>query len=284
MDCIQTENKAVDLFGVGKHGFAAGNPGAGLLATFVSPAWTNGVQEEILNVIRAGGLVPDGANLAQMLAAIQTLIGNSAVKTGDIVLGSGTSVRAGTVTANGALLSRAAYPALFAFATAEGLVTEVAWAAGAQGRYSVGDGATTFRIPDYRGTFLRALDDGAGVDTARAIGTRQTSQNLAHSHGITVDAVGSHAHGGATTGADGAHSHTTTLQAYWANANAGNAGWSGDDANGSAGVVANPTNVAGAHQHTISADGAHAHTASAASDGGAEARPINTAIRVCIKY
>lgn len=283
MDCIQTENKAVDLFGADKHGFAPGDPDAGQIATIVSPAWCNGVQEEILNVIRAGGLVPDGADLSQMITVIQTLIGASGLKPGDIVMGSGTSVRAGTITANGALLSRAAYPALFAFAAAEGLVSEAAWSADSQGRYSVGDGATTFRIPDYRGMFLRAHDDGAGVDAGRAIGSRQASQNAGHAHGITVDAVGDHGHV-ITVDAVGDHSHTTTLNE--GPSSTGGAAQSLRDGASIIGPANYPSSGAGAHAHTAgaAASGAHAHTASSAASGGAEARPVNSAIRVCIKY
>lgn len=79
----------------------------------------------------------------------------------------------GTVAANGALLSRSTYPALFAAANAGGLVTEAAWTAGDWGRYSVGDGSTTFRIPDYRGEFRRGADASRGVDAGRTIGSYQ---------------------------------------------------------------------------------------------------------------
>lgn len=80
---------------------------------------------------------------------------------------------AGWVKANGALLSRTTYADLFAAAQADGLVSEETWAAGNDGRFSVGDGSTTFRIPDYRGKFLRPWDDGRGIDAARAFGSSQ---------------------------------------------------------------------------------------------------------------
>jgi microcystin-dependent protein len=42
--------------------------------------------------------------------------------------------------------------------------------------YGVGNGSTTFNLPDLRGEFIRGWDDGRGVDTtggARAFGTYQ---------------------------------------------------------------------------------------------------------------
>ncbi len=74
---------------------------------------------------------------------------------------------AGWLKANGATVSRTAYAALFA-------------AIGTT--YGVGDGATTFGVPDLRGEFLRGLDDGRGVDSARAIGSAQAGQMPSHTH------------------------------------------------------------------------------------------------------
>lgn len=69
--------------------------------------------------------------------------------------------------ANGATVSRTTYSRLF----------------GAIGtRYGAGDGATTFHLPDWRGVFFRGLDNGRGLDTGRALGVLQMSQNLAHDH------------------------------------------------------------------------------------------------------
>lgn len=77
MDFIQTANKQVDKFGVGKHGFSAGNPSGGVLATLLSNAWCDSVQQEIINTIEAGGIVPSGADLAQMRKAISRRYGGA---------------------------------------------------------------------------------------------------------------------------------------------------------------------------------------------------------------
>lgn len=71
MDFIQTANKQVDKFGSGKHGFSAGNPTGGVLATLLSNLWCDGVQQELVNVIEAGGgVLGAGAGLSQLLTAL----------------------------------------------------------------------------------------------------------------------------------------------------------------------------------------------------------------------
>jgi phage-related tail fiber protein len=71
------------------------------------------------------------------------------------------SAPSGWLKANGAAVSRTTYAALF---TAIGTT------------YGVGDGSTTFNLPDLRGEFPRGWDDGRGVDSSRAIGTWQDEQ------------------------------------------------------------------------------------------------------------
>lgn len=71
-----------------------------------------------------------------------------------------TTPPAGWLKCNGAAVSRTTYATLFA-------------AIGTT--YGAGDGATTFNLPDLRGTFLRALDDGRGLDVGRGIGSGQNA-------------------------------------------------------------------------------------------------------------
>jgi len=73
MQRIATTNKAVDLFGAGKHGYQAGNPTTALAATEMSAAALNAMQEEIALAIEASGAVLDPANNAQLLEAIRLL-------------------------------------------------------------------------------------------------------------------------------------------------------------------------------------------------------------------
>lgn len=73
MDFIQTSNKQIDKFGPGKHGFSAGNPALGQLATYLSNTWCDGVQQEIINAIEASSQVPTGADQSQLAKAIPLL-------------------------------------------------------------------------------------------------------------------------------------------------------------------------------------------------------------------
>lgn len=73
----------------------------------------------------------------------------------------------GWLKANGALVSRTTYAALFAVIGTT---------------FGAGDGSTTFKIPDLRGEFLRGLDDGRGVDAGRGIGTAQVDEIKQHAH------------------------------------------------------------------------------------------------------
>lgn len=48
--------------------------------------------------------------------------------------------------------------------------------------YGVGDGSTTFEIPDLRGEFIRGWDNGKGTDPARAIASNQADAFESHGH------------------------------------------------------------------------------------------------------
>ncbi|NUE80093.1 hypothetical protein GYX91_02335 [Snodgrassella sp. ESL0304] len=65
----------------------------------------------------------------------------------------------GWLKVNGAAVSRISYASLYA-------------AIGT--RFGAGDGKTTFNLPDLRGEFLRAYDEGRGVDDGRQLGSRQS--------------------------------------------------------------------------------------------------------------
>jgi hypothetical protein len=92
---------------------------------------------------------------------------------------------------NGALISRATFPALAAFALASAnIVSEAAWSAGSTGAFSTGDLATTFRLPDSRGEFFRAFDDSRGVDSGRTMGSHQVADNAPHTHGVSGGTLG----------------------------------------------------------------------------------------------
>lgn len=56
--------------------------------------------------------------------------------------------------------------------------THTAWNA----PFGLGDGSTTFTLPDLRGEFIRGWDDGRSVDTNRGIGSFQADELKSHNH------------------------------------------------------------------------------------------------------
>lgn len=109
---------------------------------------------------------------------IQTELPSSSI--GSVFFAMGTSVPTGTLLCDGSAISRTTYSALYAvIGTA----------------YGVGDGSTTFNLPNYAGQFLRFYDHGNGADpdsasrtdrgdgtTGNYVGTKQADTNLAHTH------------------------------------------------------------------------------------------------------
>jgi microcystin-dependent protein len=80
----------------------------------------------------------------------------------------GTSAPAGYLVCDGAALSAASYPALYA----------------AIGN-TYGGNSTTFGLPDLRGEFIRGADLGRGVDAGRVIGSWQSDLFKTHAHTIS---------------------------------------------------------------------------------------------------
>ena len=128
----------------------------------------------------------------------------SIVPVGSVMAFPSTTAPSGWIKLNGASLSRSVYSNLWAFAQASGnLVTDTAWySTSATGSFSQGDGFTTFRLPDFRGEFVRAWDDSRGIDSGRGIGVWQTGSlivgDIDGSTGDTLYATGMRIGGGLT--------------------------------------------------------------------------------------
>jgi microcystin-dependent protein len=125
--------------------------------------------------------------------------------------------------------------------------------------YGVGDGSTTFNLPDCRGRVVAGQDDmggssanrltnqsgGLNGDTLGAVGGSET-------HTLSTAESAAHTHTG-TTASDGAHTHTTGSQA-------------GQQAGG--GVATNQNFQAASPGIATSSNGAHTHTFTSDSTGG----------------
>lgn len=100
----------------------------------------------------------------------ESLSSNTSVPVASIFLLATSTVPSGFFECDGSAKSRTTYSDLFA-------------AIGTT--YGVGDGSTTFNIPDLRGEFVRGWDHGKGVDSGRAIGSYQADELKSHNHGYT---------------------------------------------------------------------------------------------------
>lgn len=194
----------------------------------VTTVWSardsNALNWELMEVVKAGGIVPVAFNPAdpqsystvlrallamlvqkgKAVAYYDTVPGTQAepviyvspfgvmawadtaqlyrsVDCGSVILHPAATPRAGTIKANGPMLSKTSYAGLWSWAQENGLVVSSAsWAAGTAMYADMG--ADNFRGPDLRGEFLRAGDDGRGVDAGRVIGTHQDDSLGDHRH------------------------------------------------------------------------------------------------------
>lgn len=64
--------------------------------------------------------------------------------------------------------------------------------------WGLGDGSTTFNVPDLRGAFRRAWDDGRGLDPSRTIATFQMDSFRSHTHVMAPSYSFTSSPGGAT--------------------------------------------------------------------------------------
>jgi microcystin-dependent protein len=135
-----------------------------------------------------GDLVCTGAAWALKSVAGPTVFmransGVAACPPGMVSFFTATTAPSGWLAASGQLVSRTTYANLWTYAQASGnlAASDGAWL---PGQYSPGDGATTFRIPNLQGVFIRGYDSAATLDTDRAgaFGTYQADAFKAHTH------------------------------------------------------------------------------------------------------
>ncbi|WP_409312723.1 phage tail protein [Pseudomonas putida] len=175
----------------------------------------------------------------------------------------------GCLRANGASVSRTVYARLFAKIGT---------------RHGVGDGVSTFNLPDARGLFIRALDDGRNLDPGRVLGSTQADEIRSHSHGASSAGAGAHTHP-ASSDAQGEHTHSVKEGQVNGVVGVGEILSSGDDL--TTGIVGySTTSAAGQHSHNINVTGVadHAHAITVNAAGGSETRPQNIAFNAFIKY
>lgn len=217
-----------------------------------------------LSVINSPGLylevAVDGLPLSgrqQFLSPASGFATGHGVPPGSVMAFAGPQPPPGWLLCNGQALSRTGYPALFE------AIGEV---------HGAGDGSATFNLPDYRGRFLRGVDQGAGRDPNAA------SRSASAAGGTAGDTVGSVQDDSTALPAAG----FIALEAgNHAHSYVDNSGWSCevspryvDTSCGESGLrsdMARTTDGSGAHSHSV-------------SGGDAETRPTNAAVYWIIKY
>lgn len=209
--------------------------------------------------------------------------GASAFPVGGVIYVPANKPPLGFIRQNGALLSRDTYGGLWGFAQASGNIvpTDAEWT---EGKFSPGNGSTTFRIPDGRGNVFRSWDDARGIDANRIIGSLQMDQLSSHSHsGSTGYVSADHAHyvSANTGGRSAAHTH-----GYMGPQGPS---WGIDDSGGHM-QYRNTDGESADHVHGFSAwtggiNTNHTHSVSVGAAGsGTEVRVRNVAMLACIKF
>lgn len=117
-----------------------------------------GVKEFWYAPTAAAGVVPAWVLMFSFNASTGVIFGVE--KAGMVAHFATSTAPSGWLKANGAAVSRTTYASLF---TAIGTV------------FGIGNGSTTFNLPDLRGEFVRSWDDARGIDTGRAFGSPQSA-------------------------------------------------------------------------------------------------------------
>jgi microcystin-dependent protein len=219
---------------------------------------------------RAIEVACDGTNILPVEGA-------GGIPIGGTLYHNGTTVPDSYLLEDGSAVSRSTYAKLFA-------QISTTW--------GVGDGTTTFNLPNSGGRYLRGKDgthavgtylaqdvqshthtassssDGAHSHTATTssdgshnhTGTSDIALN--HQHTFTTTSVGNHTHAGSITDAQGAHTHSVP-QGGGGIAVASGAFGTATDQSGQT------TGSGGSHQHNVSlaADGTHNHTGTSDAAG-----------------
>ena len=112
-----------------------------------------------------------GWDVPGLVAKVDQTFVNISAPSGTVVALAGETVPYGWLECHGAAVSRQTYATLFNVIGT---------------RYGVGDGSTTFNLPDLRGEFIRGWDAGRGRDLGRVLGSWQADEFRSHSHGIGI--------------------------------------------------------------------------------------------------
>ena len=109
--------------------------------------------------------IPINGNFDTIDTTMKTI--SDKIPPGVILMYGAPTAPTGWLECDGSAVSRTTYSSLFAIVGTT---------------FGVGDGSTTFNLPDLRGEFIRGWDHGRGVDTGRELGTGQVDEIKSHDH------------------------------------------------------------------------------------------------------
>ena len=110
-------------------------------------------------------------NVTLNAALLNGVPANQIIPAGQVSYFAMTSAPTNWLKCDGAAVSRATYATLFS-------AIGTTW--------GVGNGSTTFNLPDLRGEFVRGFDDGKGTDTGRVFASSQTEMVGKHNHAFNT--------------------------------------------------------------------------------------------------
>jgi hypothetical protein len=161
----------------------------------------NSIIWSLMEVVKDAGVfsrqfdIADPATYRVFKASLDKLYAraSSGLQVGDLKYSTSTNPPDDFISPAGVLLSRSTYPELWSFAQASGnIVSDVDWMAGGFGSYSLGDGFSNFRSPNYLGYFIRVLNQTAsGINPSRVPFSVELDLLKAHGHDFYAsEAVG----------------------------------------------------------------------------------------------
>lgn len=167
--------------------------------------------------------------------------------TGDIEPTIRTTPKPDTLLMQGQAVNRGAYPVLWQWVQDQALV--------AAGLFTVGDGSTTFGIPDFRGR----VPVGAGTLAVGALVgadsvTLSVAQLPSHGHAVSVNSIGDHGHGFGTSfdGDHGGHFPTGIINVgNGAGTILGLAAWNSGGSGGGGHAHTGGVDLSGNHTHGV---------------------------------
>lgn len=162
--------------------------------------------------------------------------------------------------------------------------------------------STNFRVPDLRGTFVRGIDLGKGLDLGRVFASHQEDASVKHKHtgSISVTSDGTHTHTiTGEPGYDGKHSHKGVKYGYYTTRIGCSHAHDVPRSHANRTPANTSSTVGGKHKHdkgnentgySASNAGLHTHAgstiviANAGSNIDVETRPKNVALLYCIRF